>query len=183
MRGNFAPEAFKRVLTAYLVKWCITFVILMVLGCIPFALKGKYFSETHWFGIPLVNIFASPSYPSWHQFSIAIFAIGSKSIGFLACGSIAIGFFAVGAFSIGIVSIGAFGVGIFAFGGGSFGIIAIGTASAGIIAVGTRATGFYSLSEHGWGKYVFSLQRQDTKAVTFFTRWFPKLKAAFSPGS
>ena len=92
--------------------------------------------------------------------------------------------------SAGIIAIGGVGaVGVVAIGGiNALGVIAIGYNATGFIAIGHSTSGVFCLSLSGnptWpsksaGKYVFSPNRQDSKAVKFFTSWIPQLKSAFS---
>ena len=82
--------------------------------------------------------------------------LGGIAIGCNACGIVAIGFNACGVIAIGMNAIGVIAIG----GYGVFGICVL------------------SYSEIGKGKYVYAPHRQDAKAVAFFTRWFPKLRAA-----
>ena len=45
----------------------------------------------------------------------------------------------------------------------------------------TQPSNNYSSGGTGEGKYPLSPQTQNARAVAFFTRWLPKLKAAFAP--
>lgn len=45
----------------------------------------------------------------------------------------------------------------------------------------TKPSNNYSSGATGEGKYPLSPRIQDVRAVAFFTRWLPKLKAAFAP--
>ena len=95
------------------------------------------------------------------------------------------GVFAVGVNTFaGIVAIGTNAVGVIAVGTNAVGIVTLGVNTLGIIAIdfGGFGYGIYALSRtHRYkGKYLFGPHRQDPKAVAFFTRWFPKLRAVAS---
>ncbi len=132
----------------------------------------------------------------FHGGDLWFLTFGPLAVGVVAIGAFSVGIVAIGACSIGIVAIGAFSVGVFAFGGNAAGIIAIGGGTSyskstggrfdigkalGVVAISPEAYGVYTLSYKGTGTYNFSPARQDTEAVSLFSRWLPKFKKTFQP--
>jgi hypothetical protein len=154
MKGTFNTEAFKKTLLSYLITLSVTWGILILSG----------------FGLPLI---------------LETIPHSRLAIGEVVSGVIAIGFVAIGSLPIGMVSNGIVSVGIFAVGGTACGIIAVGMNSIGVVAIGYNAVGIYALSYKSTnkGRYIFSPERQDAKAVALFTHWMPKLKGAFATES
>lgn len=117
---------------------------------------------------------------------VCAFIFGSQNA--LSSRIIAIGdIISVVLFSIGINTIGLFAIGVnvgglFAIGVNAIGVFAIGANASGVFAAGYRACGIYVLSyeKKSMGIYVFSPVRQDTGAVSLFTRVFPQLRKPFS---
>lgn len=111
-------------------------------------------------------------------------AIGGIAFGNLALGLIAIGnaaaglLLAAGNGAIGSIAVGNGAFGLLAVGNGARGLIAIGQNAQGLIAIGHRAKGVFVLARRGEGIHVMDLERQDKKAVDFFTRWLPRLRPA-----
>jgi MFS family permease len=113
--------------------------------------------------------------------AVGVGAVGLISIGPLGVGVISVGGFGVIAFQgIGIVSFGGVGLGVIAMGGAVCGVIAIGGAALGYVAIGGGAIGVYVLAGGGKGRYVLTRQRQDPEAVAFFSKWFPRMRTAFT---
>ena len=164
MKETFNTETFKKTLQTYLVAFGVTWGILICSG----------------FGIPMVL-----ETMSYARLAIGKIVSGTIAIGYIAMGSGSIGIVASGILSIGIFSVGATACGIIAIGGGgAIGVIAIGMNAIGVVAIGYNAMGVYTLSYRASpknkGRYMFSSERQDAKAVALFTRWMPKLKSAFA---
>ena len=171
MPETFTPENFRKAFKPYLIKWGIAYAILMC---------------------PITTIIVSCIYfPNWQfsqQFISFFMDIGARFDG----GMISYGVFVIGIIHLpGIITIGINGIGGIAIGINACGIIAIGINAGGVIAIGINACGVITISGHGVGiyvlsylkgkgKYVFAPYRQDPKAVAFFTRWLPKLRAAAS---
>ncbi len=89
--------------------------------------------------------------------------------------------------SLGIVAIGGVNAaGIIAISGvNAIGIVAIGRNAIGIVAIGNKSSGMFSLAFSPApylfnSRYMLSADKQDKKAVEFFTRWMPRLKNVFS---
>ncbi|GJQ27030.1 MAG: hypothetical protein HBSAPP02_20620 [Phycisphaerae bacterium] len=99
-------------------------------------------------------------------------------IGLVAIGGLAVGLIAFGGMAVGVFAFGGGSLGVFAFGGGAIGVIAVGGGAVGLVSLGGGGAGIYVCAERGAGRYVFSVQRQDDRAVEFFTRWLPRLKKA-----
>ena len=167
MQGAFNPETFKKTLRSYLIMLGVSWGVLVFSG----------------FGLPLVFETIPHS-----RLAIGKIVSGAIAIGFVATGSLSIGVVSSGIFAIGIFAFGATACGVVAIGGGAIGVIAIGMNAIGVVAIGCNATGIYVLSykdKNGKnrGRYMFSPERQDGKAVALFTRWLPKLKGAFATES
>ena len=200
MHETFAHETFKQLLRSYFWKWSIPWAIVMVSTAVlvslvalgPLNLESK--RDVSFEGDVNFEGLAAGHYATGR------FAIGTLlGVGILGSGGItAIGLMSFGLVTaIGIVAIGGCNAfGIVAIGGtNAFGIIAIGLNAWGVIAIGWHARGIFALSYSGigerkpllwaWGtgegKYPLSPRIQDASAVAFFTRWLPKLKAAFAP--
>jgi len=161
MKETFNSETFKKVLLFYLIILSVTWGVLVLSG----------------FGFPLV-LKAIPH----SRLAIGDIVSGITAIGFVAIGSLSIGIVSIGIISVGVFAFGATACGIIAFGSGAVGVIAIGMNAVGVVAIGYNATGTYTLSYRvtNRGRYIFSPERQDAKAVVLFTRWMPKLKNAFT---
>jgi hypothetical protein len=113
--------------------------------------------------------------------AVGVGAVGLISIGPFGVGVISVGGFGVIAFQgIGIISFGGVGLGVIGLGGAACGVIAIGGAALGYVAIGGAAVGVYVLAGGGKGRYVLTRQRQDPEAVAFFSRWFPRMRTAFT---
>ncbi len=101
-------------------------------------------------------------------------------IGLISVGGLAIGLIAFGGMAVGVFAFGGGALGVFAFGGGAIGLIAVGGGAVGLVSLGGGGAGIYVCAERGTGRYVFSVQRQDDRAVEFFSRWLPRLKKALA---
>ena len=163
-------ENFKNVFKPYLIKWSIVYAVLItfitfITLCIP--IRSWVFSQ--W----LV---------SWLMDKGATF--DGKNIHYSVI--------TLGAVTYGIVSVGINGGGVFVFGGNVVGVVAIGCNAVGVIAIGCNAVGVVAIGHGAFGFYVFGYtnrskgrymlapQRQDTEAIDFFSRWFPKLTESLS---
>lgn len=196
MSKTLESEKFQRVFDAYFWKW---WMVMGILYLIAFSLYTiLIFNKVSDAELPVILGWIDTFVP-WMNNLI----FGAISIGFIAVGALTVGVVSIGACSIGIVAVGAFSVGIFAFGGNAVGVITIGAGTsygmfktksaprgrfdigkvAGIVAVGPDAYGIYTLSYAGKSRYMFSPNRQDTKAVAVFTRWLPKFEKTFSASS
>lgn len=196
MSKTLEAEKFQKAFDAYFWKW---WIVIGILYLIAFSL----------YTILIFNRVSDSEFPAilgWIDTFVPWMnhlTFGAINIGFIAVGALTVGVVSIGACSIGIVAVGAFSVGIFAFGGNAFGVIAIGAGTSygmfktksaprgrfdigkgvGIVAVAPDAYGIYTLSYTGKSRYMFSPDRQDTKAVEMFTRWLPKFEKTFSPSS
>ena len=168
MKDTFNSEMFKKTFQSYLIMLGVTWIVLVFAG----------------FGLPVV-LEAIP----YSRLTIGKIVSGAIAIGFVAMGSLPLGIVSSGILPIGVFAFGATACGIIAIGGGcAIGVVAIGTNSIGVVAIGYNAMGVYVLSYRdneakNKGKYMFSPERQDAKAVALFTRWMPKLKNAFATES
>lgn len=162
MPATFSPERFKKALLSYLITLGVIGGIFVVLG----------------FGLPAVLETIPHS-----RMAIGKIVSGHIAIGFVALGSLSIGVVCNGIFSVGIFAVGSTACGVIAIGGGAIGVIAVGMNAIGVVAIGGNAMGVYALSYRAKnkGRYMFSPERQDAKAVALFTRWLRKLKEAFVP--
>ena len=156
MSDKFSIELFQKVLRSYLLKWSMVVHILIISA---FVLRYENVLSSR---IIAIGDIISVVFLSIDINTIGLFAIGVNVAGFVSIGVNAIGFVSIGVNAIGFVSIGANPVGF--------------------VAVGYRAYGIYVLSykEKIMGISVFSPARQDTGAVSLFTRLFPQLKKTFS---
>ena len=160
MKETFNFETFKKAFRSYLIMLSVTWGVLVLSGL----------------GFPLVLKTIPHS-----RLAIGEIVSGITAIGFVAIGSLPIGIVSIGIISVGVFACGATACGIIAFGSGAVGVIAIGMNAVGVVAIGYNAMGIYALSYRAKnrGRYIFSPERQDAKAVILFTRWMPKLKNAF----
>ena len=152
MQVTTTPENFKKAFKPYLVRWSIVY------------------------GIFMGFVTMLPVYFRWAGHDSEL-TYGPLTFGFNFVDIIAIGYNTAG-----IVAIGYNTVGVIAIGCNTAGIIAIGGNTVGIITIGYNAFGIFTLgySERSKGKYLFAPHRQDAEAVSFFTRWLPKLRAVTS---
>jgi len=201
------PEKFQKTFDAYFLKWNIgvgiLYVVAFSLFFVPMIVRATN-TELSSFIRSIVNF---GFYPGIGESTFGIITIGIISVGgpvtvgVIAIGACSAGVFAIGAGSVGIFAFGAFSVGFFAFGGNALGVVALSASSrywainkwsaprgrfdigraVGMVAMGPTASGVYTLSYAGKGRYMFSPNRQDAKAVALFTRWLPKFSKAFSP--
>lgn len=160
MKETFNSETFKEAFQFYLVMLSVTWGVLVLSG----------------FGFPLV-LKAIPH----SRLAIGEIVSGITAIGLVAMGSLSIGIVSSGIISVGVFACGATACGIIAIGPGAVGVIAIGMNAIGVVAIGYNAMGIYALSYRvkNRGRYIFSPERQDAKAIALFTHWMPKLKNAF----
>ena len=167
MQTTFIPENFKKAFKPYLVRWGITYTILIYLvTAISVCIIIPNWQFSQW----LVSRFMDAGAMfDGRTISYGVFAIGMNLPGIIVAGINVAGVFAIGMNAGGIVAIGGNAGGIIA--------IAIGGNALGVVAIGHSAYGIYALSysQRGRGKYLFAPHRQDPKAVALFTRWFPRL--------
>ncbi len=180
-------DNFKNAFKPYLIRWSIVYTVLItfiIFITVCISIRSWDFSQLliSWF----MDIGAIFDGKYIHYGIITLgeaFVLGIVSIGgAFVLGIVSIGISAVGvlAFGTNVAGVFAFGVnaaGVIAIGTNAVGVIAIGVNAAGIVAIGYHAAGFYvlSYSERCRGRYLFAPHRQDTEAVNFFSRWFPKL--------
>ena len=165
MKTTFTPENFKKAFKPYLVRWSITYAILICLvTVITMCIIIPNWGFSQW----LVSLFMDTG---------AMFDGRTISYGVFAMGILLFGIIVVGINVIGIFALGMNACAVVAIGGNAVGVVAIGGNAVGVVAIGYNAYGIYvlSYSERSRGKYVFAPHRQDPKAVALFTRWFPRL--------
>ncbi len=209
MSNTLNPEIFQKTFNKYVLKWHILEAILFILAFFPFLVDGiarildhykidfpPFFNVWHSWVYGLFDItFAAiaTGIVSIGAVSFGVVSIGTVSCGIVSIGTVSFGIVSIGVVSCGIISIGVVSIGVFAFGNASaIGVIAISTGSTGvkrrvggnaygIVSIGRRANGLYSLSydKKGNGVYLFSPERQDIEAITFFTRYLPKFKRVY----
>lgn len=171
---------FKKAFKPYLIKWSIIYAVFIAfISIIPVCI-----SKPNWEFSQLII--------SWFMDMGAIFDGKNIHYSVITLGIITSGIFTLGGFSVGIITMGINVIGGFAFGVNAIGIVAIGTNAVGVIAIGCNAVGvvaigvnvigIYALSysESGKGRYLLAPHRQDTEAIDFFSRWFPKLTDSIS---
>ncbi len=178
MSGNqFPVDRFKKIYKFYFLRKIIVQAVLYAFGFTGHLLTSLIMAGT-------IQLDPDSSIGrllrSWMRESIIVFG-STVSGGLFTFGAICAGIFSVGALSLGIIAIGALSLGVIAMGAMPLGVIAIGPVSVGIIAIGECPYGLYTLSitGKGKGKYVFTPERQDTRAVALFTRLLPKFKTLF----
>ena len=166
MSDKFSIGLFQKVLRSYSLKWGIALAFLI--GC-AFIFGSQ-------------NALSSRIIAIGDSISVVFFSIGINTIGLFAIGVNVGGIFAIGVNAIGLFAFGANAMGVFAFGANAVGVFAAGYSACGVFAAGYRACGIYVLSyeKKSIGISVFSPVRQDTDAVSLFTRVFPQLKKTFS---
>ena len=159
MQVTTTPENFKKTFKPYLVKWSIAYGILM-----SFVTVLPFFRDY------------------MNELADGTVTFGLNLVGFIAIGINVAGFIAVGYNAAGVIAIGYNAVGIIAIGCNAAGIISIAANAWGVVTIGWQAFGILALgySERSKGKYLFAPHRKDAEAVSFFTRWFPKLRAVAS---
>ena len=160
METTFNTETFKRTFRSYLIMLGVTWGVLVFGG----------------FGLTLVLEIIP-----YGRLVIGKVVSGIVAIGFVAIGNLNIGFLSSGLLSVGIFSFGATACGIIAIGPAAIGLLSVGMNAIGVVAIGYNTMGVYvlSYSAKSKGRYMFSPERQDAKAVALFTRWIPKLREAF----
>lgn len=159
MQVTTTPENFKKTFKPYLVKWSIAYSILMAfVSVLPFFL---HYMNVHAYG-PL----------TFGLNFVSLIAIGVNVGGLIAVGYNVAGVIAIGYNAIGIIAIGCNAVGVVSIGGVAGGVTTIGWQVFGIFALG--------YTESSRGKYLCAPHCRDPKAIAFFSRWLPKLKAAAS---
>ena len=200
MLKTFNSETFKKTFDAYVRKWHISEAVLLILAFLPFLAYGivkclesfeieiaPFLSVWHSWGATLGDI-------TFGAIASGIVSFGAVSFGVVSIGATSFGCIAIGTVSCGIIAIGVISGGVFAFGHvNAVGLIAISTGSTGVtarvggnavgvIAIGRQAIGLYALSYEtkGNGVYQFSPERQDTEAVTLFTRYLRKFKSVYA---
>lgn len=160
---NFNPRAFQRAMGFYIRILIVPIILLSLLP--PAFTLGK---------VRLANPMIGPL----PLFGLPNQGTAGVSIGVIALGGLSLGLVAIGGMGVGLIAIGGGAVGVVALGGGALGVIAFGGGAVGVIAIGGGAAGRYVLAGNGAGTHVFSLKRQDPKAVEFWVRWLPRLRNA-----
>ena len=200
MLKTFNSETFKKTFDAYVLRWHISEAVLLILAFLPFLAYGIVKC------LEFFEIEIAPFLSVWHSWgailgditfgaiAFGIVSFGAVSFGFVSIGAVSFGCIAIGNVSCGIIAIGVISAGVFSFGNAcAVGLIAISTGSTGVtprvggsafgtIAIGRQAIGLYALSYEtkGNGVYQFSPERQDTEAVTLFTRCLRKFKRVYA---
>lgn len=159
MQVTTTPENFKKTFKPYLVKWSIAYGILM-----SFVTVLPFFRDY----MDYMNELAYGTVTFGLNF-VGLIAIGVNVAGLIAVGCNAAGVIAIGYNAVGLIAIGCNAVGILSIAANAWGVATIGWHTFGILALG--------YDERSKGKYLFAPHRQDAEAVSFFTRWFPKLRA------
>jgi len=166
---------FHRILMRYLMMWIwaplLVLFSLMIINIIVGYDVLSALRDLRFAGIPLVSTNETVSFG------------GFAGIGIISVGGLAVGFIALGGGAAGLIAAGGGAIGIVAIGGGSAGLIAIGGGAVGYVAIGGGASGVYVLAGDGKGRHVLSHTSQDEKAISFFCRYLPRLRNAFSGSS
>ena len=137
--------------------------------------NGAYFAEfkSHaiFFGLPLLH-YTHGKCPETGRRVVAkgVIAVGRLAMGILAIGQASFGIIAIGQAGLGLVlGLGQGVTGLYAIGQAAIGLmLGLGQIATGEIAIGQLAYGKYVLAQIGYGDYVWSMNRADPEAVTFF---------------
>ena len=173
-------ENFKNAFKPYLIKWSIVYAVIasfITLITVCISIRSWDFSQL------LISWFMDKGAISngkniyYSVITLGILTFGIFTLGILSLGIITMGINAVGVFAFGINA-----VGIVAIGTSAVGVIAIGCNAVGVIAIGVNVIGIYAISysEYGKGRFLLAPHRQDTEAIDFFSRWFPKVTDSLS---
>jgi len=136
---------------------------------------NKYFAEfrshaTFW-GLPLLH-YTRGICPETGKRVIAkgIIALGRLAMGVLALGHASFGLIAIGQLGLGLfLGLGQASTGVYAIGQVAIGLLfGLGQVATGEIVIGQVAYGKYVLAQLGMGEYVWSMNRADPEAVSFF---------------
>ncbi len=141
--------------------------------------NGAYFAEfkSHvlFFGLPLLH-YTRGKCPETGRRVVAkgVIAVGRLAMGILAIGQASFGIIAIGQAGLGLVlGLGQGATGLYAIGQAAIGLMfGLGQVATGEIAIGQLAYGKYVLAQIGYGDYVWSMNRADPEAVTFFKSLF-----------
>jgi hypothetical protein len=102
------------------------------------------------------------------RLALGVVAIGQASFGLLALGQLAVGvLFGLGQATTGALAIGQLAIGF---------QMAIGQFAAAPTAIGQIAVGEHVLAQIGFGKYVWSPEREDPEAVRYFQALLERLR-------
>jgi len=137
--------------------------------------NGVYFAEfkSHvlFFGLPLLH-YTRGKCPETGRRVVAkgVLAVGRLAMGVVAFGQASFGIIAIGQAGLGLVlGLGQGATGLYAMGQAAIGLMfGLGQVATGEIAIGQLAYGKYVLAQIGYGDYVWSMNRADPEAVTFF---------------
>lgn len=143
--------------------------------------NGAYFAEfkSHaiFFGLPLLH-YTRGKCPETGRRVVAkgVIAVGRLAMGILAIGQASFGIIAIGQAGLGLVlGLGQGATGLYAIGQAAIGLmLGLGQITTGEIAIGQLAYGKYVLAQIGYGDYVWSINRADPEAVTFFKSLFAR---------
>lgn len=143
--------------------------------------NGVYFAEfkSHaiFFGLPLLH-YTRGKCPETGRRVVAkgVIAVGRLAMGILAIGQASFGIIAIGQVGLGLVlGLGQGATGLYAIGQAAIGLmLGLGQIATGEIAIGQLAYGKYVLAQIGYGDYVWSMNRADPEAVTFFKSLFAR---------
>ncbi len=165
---------FQRILARYLV-WifvpsAVLFLLMLINSIVDYDVLSAL-SNLRIAGIPFVSTNETLRFD------------GFAGVGIISVGGIAVGAIALGGGAIGLVAAGGGAIGLIAIGGGSVGVIAIGGGAVGYVAIGGGGLGVYVLAGGGRGRHVISNTSQDEKAISFFCRYLPRLRSAFTESS
>lgn len=141
---------------------------------------GKSFAEfrshTTFWGLPLLH-YTQGICPETGKriISKGIIAVGRLAVGFLAIGQASFGLIALGQAALGLLlGLGQASTGFYAIGQLSIGLLfGLGQIATGEIAIGQVAFGKFVMAQAGFGEYVWSMNRSDPEAVTFFKAFLP----------
>jgi len=142
---------------------------------------GKYFAEfrshaTFW-GLPFLH-YTRGICPETGRRIIAkgIIAVGRLAMGVFAIGHASFGLIAIGQLGLGLfLGLGQASTGVYAIGQVAIGLLfGLGQAATGEIVIGQVAYGKYVLAQLGMGEYVWSMNRADPEAVSFFKAFLAK---------
>jgi hypothetical protein len=143
--------------------------------------NGAYFAEfkshTIFFGLPLLH-YTRGKCPETGRRVVAkgVVAVGRLAMGILAIGQASFGIIAIGQAGLGLLlGLGQGATGLYAIGQVAIGLmLGLGQIATGEIAIGQLAYGKYVLAQIGYGDHVWSMNRADPEAVTFFKSFFAR---------
>jgi hypothetical protein len=132
---------------------------------------GEFKSHAIFFGLPLLH-YTRGKCPETGRRVVAkgVVAVGRLAMGILAIGQASFGIIAIGQAGLGLLlGLGQGATGLYAIGQVAIGLmLGLGQIATGEIAIGQLAYGKYVLAQIGYGDHVWSMNRADPEAVTFF---------------